>query len=231
MARTILRDRSDDLVWSVQLADRTGIVAASAPKPVDTCEDDEPTVTDFPPVSGELALTPVVVGLPGAMEKRRLLRRVRRNLLVAAAAVLLLGVGWVAGGTFGSGNDAGTAPAVAAGVVPNAGLTQPVQPAPSTTSAPQAPVTTPATAAPPTAKTSAPVQKKPTATKKTTVDRGEARTGPVEETREQDKPLGQAIDEQIKQLFEVWTWNQIDPRGDFDEEQDRSTRSFGPLGR
>ncbi|MEV5296747.1 hypothetical protein [Amycolatopsis methanolica] len=230
MARTILRDRSDDLVWSVQLADRTGIVAASAPKPVDTCGDDAPTVTDFPPVSGELALTPVV-DLPGAVEKRRLLRRVRRNLLVAAAAVVLLGVGWIAGGTVGSGEDAGTAPAVAAGVVPNAGLAQPVQPAPSTSSAPQAPVTTPPATVPPTVKTSAPVQKKPTATKKTAVNHGEARTGPVEDTKAQDKPLGQAIDEQIKQLFEVWTWNQIDPRGDFEEKQDRSPRSYGPLGR
>ncbi|MEU0462795.1 hypothetical protein ABZ215_02195 [Amycolatopsis sp. NPDC006131] len=228
MARTILRDRSDDLVWSVQLADRTGIVAASAPKPV---EDDEPTVADFPPVSGELALAPVVVDLPGAVEKRRLLRQVRRNLLVAAAAVVLVGVGWIAGGAFGPGQDAETAPAVAAGVVPNAGVNQPVQPAPNTSSVPQVPVTTAPPVAPPTAKTSAPVQKKPTTTKKTATDRGEARTGPVEETTEQGKPLGQTLDEQIKQLFEVWTWNQIDPRGDFDEEQDRSPRSFGPLGR
>ncbi|GHE99357.1 hypothetical protein GCM10017786_35620 [Amycolatopsis deserti] len=233
MARTILRDRSDDLVRSVQLADRTGIVAASAPKPVEPYEDHEPILGEFASVSGQLnvALAPVACR-PGAGDERRLLRRVRRNVLVAAAAVVLVGIGWFAGGAFGSGHDSDTAPAVAVGVVPSAGPVEPVQPPPSTSPVPQVPPATMQPSAPPQlSKTSPPAQKKVSPTRNSPSGNGEARNEPVEETGKENKPLGRAIDEQIQQLFEVWTWNQPDLRGDFDEEQDRSPRSFGPLGR
>ncbi|UQS22011.1 MULTISPECIES: hypothetical protein [Amycolatopsis] len=232
MARTILRDRSDDLVRSVQLADRTGIVAASAPKPIEAHADDESILAGFASVSGQLglALEPVT-DRPGPGEERRLLRRVRRNLLVAVAALVLVGVGWIAGGTFGFGHGSDTTPAVAAGVVPSAVPAAPVQPPPSTSPVPQVPVTTQPSAPPQPSKTSPSTKKKVTPTQTAPSGHGEARNGPVEETSKQNKPLARAIDEQIQQLFQVWTWSQPDLRGDFDEDQDRSPRYFGPLGR
>ena len=230
MARTIVRDRSEDLVRSVQLADRTGIIAASAPKPVETYGDDESAAVEFAPASGQLdiALSPVVVVTSGMPEERRLLRRVRRNLVVGAAAVVLLGVGWIAGDTFGFDRSSDLAPTVAAGIVPDVGPAERGQPIPSTNPAPAPRADTqPPMTAPPTTRATQPVQTKvPSAT-----DGGVVRSGPVDDTPAQDESLGETIDEQIRQLFEVWTGSRSYPGDHGDVGRDRSAKSFGPLGR
>jgi hypothetical protein len=100
MARTILRSRSGGIVTTVQLADRTGIVAASAPPAV------EESASQYGPPSTLVA---------SVEPHRPTTRRVRRNLLFTCAAALFLVVGWVGGGTIGD-HDTDT-PAVAAGAV------------------------------------------------------------------------------------------------------------------
>ncbi|WAL65386.1 hypothetical protein ORV05_31580 [Amycolatopsis cynarae] len=110
LVRTMLRSGSGDIVTAIKLADRTGIVAASAPP-----TSPEPVGSAGPLVS-ELAPVPVVperdFDAPGPSATRRL----RRNLLFACAAALFLIVGWIGGGTFGH-HDGDPAPAVATGAV------------------------------------------------------------------------------------------------------------------
>ncbi|NIH86039.1 hypothetical protein [Amycolatopsis granulosa] len=231
MARTVLRDRSNDLVRSVQLADRTGIIAASAPKPVERSRDRHPTVVDLTAVPGqlELAFPWQTVAQARAGEERRLLRRGRRNLIVAAAAVVLMGVGWVGGDTFGFADDPDPTPAVAVGAMPEDRPAEPVQPTPSASPAPQLPTsTTRPTAVPPsTTGTTPPVRKRGAPTTTSTSDRSEPRVDPVEETTTpRDKPIAQSLDDQIKHLFEVWTRNRSSGPGQLD----RTLRSFGPFG-
>jgi hypothetical protein len=100
VARTTLRRRSGDIVTAIQLADRTGIVAASAP-----------------PVAGvpeRRDLSPATVVLVSPAARRSATRRLRRNLLFASAAALFLVVGWIGGGTFGHGV---TTPSIATGAI------------------------------------------------------------------------------------------------------------------
>ncbi|NIH83037.1 hypothetical protein [Amycolatopsis viridis] len=217
---------------SVQLADRTGIIAASAPKPVERSRDCHPTVVDLPAVPGqlELAFPWQTVEKARAREERRLLRRGRRNLIVAAAAVVLMGVGWVGGDTFGFADDPDPMPAVAAGAVPEDRPAEPVQPAPSASSAPQLPTSTtrPTTVPPSTTGTTPRAQKRVAPTTTSSSDRPEPRVDPVEETTTpHDKRIPQTLDDQIKHLFDVWT--RAGSSGD--RQLDRTLRSFGPFGR
>ncbi|TVT20666.1 hypothetical protein FNH05_34400 [Amycolatopsis rhizosphaerae] len=110
LVRTMLRSGSGDIVTAIKLADRTGIVAASAPPTSPEAVGSAGTpVSKLPPV-------PVVLDrdfdAPGASATRRL----RRNLLFACAAALFLIVGWIGGGTFGH-HDGDSTPAVATGAV------------------------------------------------------------------------------------------------------------------
>ncbi|HKS47353.1 MAG TPA: hypothetical protein VJT49_20020 [Amycolatopsis sp.] len=107
MVRTVTCGGSGDLVRAVQLADRTGIVAASAPPAVSAVAPGGPDIA--PRFRGE--------GL----------RAVRRNVLFTCSAALFLVVGWIGGGTFGH-HDVEQTPAVAAGVVTDKDQAQPVNP-------------------------------------------------------------------------------------------------------
>jgi hypothetical protein len=234
MARTILRDRSGELVRSVQLADRTGIVAASAPQPVRSRSDEEMSVLDLAAVSGQLDVVLATGANEAAVagtEERQLLRRVRRNLTVAGAAVVLLVVGWIGGDTFDFEGGSDSTPAVAVGTVPNPVPVAPAQPAPSSTGTPQTPATSPkSVSAPVTTKAPQPTRKKTEATTAPTSQGGEARTDTIEETPPRQDKSGPSLDEQLQQLIESWSWARSDRSGDFDEEQDRLIRSFGPFG-
>lgn len=104
MARRARPSRSGDLVVAVQLADRTGIVAASAPPAV--------------PASTELVDTRIWVfaGPVQPGERSRAAGRIRTRVLFSCAAMLFLVAGWIGGGTFAH-SDVEPAPAVAAGVL------------------------------------------------------------------------------------------------------------------
>lgn len=96
MTRTILRNGSGDLVTLVQLADRTGIVAASAPPAGPVAPNPRSPRTDDLPLIAES-------------------RRVRWQALLGCVAVTLVTLGWIAGEKFADfGVD--RTPAVAAGV-------------------------------------------------------------------------------------------------------------------
>ncbi|MDQ0377893.1 hypothetical protein [Amycolatopsis thermophila] len=232
MARTILRDRSRELVRSVQLADRTGIVAASAPKQAGAHWDEESNDSGFATVSGQLDLAASATEVAAAGDERRLLRRVRRNLLVAAASVVLLAVGWIAGDTFDLDHGSEPRPAVAAGPVPSPVPADPVQPAPIST-APQLPMPSPpVTTVPATAKTTEPTRKQaqPAAKSSSAPDNGGARADTDADAPRHGSPTGQILDEQIQRLIAAWSWARVDSSRDLDEVQDRSVRSFGSFG-
>ena len=185
MVRTVLRSRSDGVVSAVQLADRTGIVAASAPPLVE------------PEEAGE-SLPPVVFAMPEPPAKTR---RVRRNLLFACAAALFLLVGWI-GGTLGHHDPA---PAVASAPVADQVPADGPRGGPATTSEPAAPP-----AAPP-APVPVPVPKRVTATKRVTVPKQAAapenepvqpRSGPVESSSLTEDPVS-TVSEQV---MDLWAW-------------------------
>lgn len=139
MVRTILRNGSRDLLSDVRRADRTGIIAASAPPSLP--EPDEPGAADIRPVA---AFGP---GSAGAM-----VRRIRRQASFACAAVGLVALGWIGGGTF-AGGDVQPAPAIAAGstgvLVNDDQSDVPDPPAPEVS--PAVPTTTSSPSVPPTA--------------------------------------------------------------------------------
>jgi hypothetical protein len=131
MVRTILRNGSGDLVTLLQLADRTGIVAASAP----------PAAPD----PGTLD--------PGGLPRPAGSRRVRRQALVVCAALALVTLGWIGGETFAH-SALGQTPPVAVGTT---GILEnddqadvPAPPAPQVV--PVAPATTKASSPTPAAK-------------------------------------------------------------------------------
>jgi hypothetical protein len=128
MARTFLPGRSGDIVTAAQLADRTGIVAASVP----------PAPAPAPAASR----TRQFAG-PAAAASGGTLRQARRNVLFVCAAGLFLIVGWIGGGTFGH-PDAGQVSQVAAGAVNDDDQPSPRQDPPPpvpTTQAPEPPST------------------------------------------------------------------------------------------
>ncbi|HET6501635.1 MAG TPA: hypothetical protein VFG87_12820 [Amycolatopsis sp.] len=132
MARTFLPGRSGEIVTAVQLADRTGIVAASAP----------PVRVPAPAESRTREYAGPVVPASGST-----LRQARRNVLFVCAAGLFLIVGWIGGGTFGHPDTEQVAP-VAAGAVNDDDQPSPRQDPlpPVPTSQPPAPPSTPAVA-------------------------------------------------------------------------------------
>lgn len=97
MVRTILRNGSGDLWTDVRLADRTGIVTASGPPSAD------PALPE-----------PAEPGAAGRGSVGAVVRRIRRQASFACAAVGLVALGWIGGGTFARGHVS-PAPAIAAG--------------------------------------------------------------------------------------------------------------------
>lgn len=102
MARTTLRSRSGDIVTAARIADRTGIVAASAPP---AAEVPEPRVED--------GHESTLLALAAPDGRRPVAGRGWRTALLTCAAAVLLVVGWIGGGTFGQRDD--PTPTVAAG--------------------------------------------------------------------------------------------------------------------
>lgn len=122
MRRAVLRGRSGDIVTAIRSADRTGIVAASAP-PADSAS---PVARHLVLVDGEavpelsarhLALIP----LDEAGARRSVSGRARRRVLFTGAAVLCLALGWIGGETFGYRPVELTGPTVAVGVATEQG--------------------------------------------------------------------------------------------------------------
>lgn len=103
MARTTVRGRSSDVVTTLRVADRTGILAASAPP-----RAAEPAAAEPAPSVPPSAL------LAANQGERPAARRIRRNLLLACAAALFLVVGWIGGGVFAQ-RGGGDTPVVAVG--------------------------------------------------------------------------------------------------------------------
>ena len=196
MVRTVLRSRADDLVSAVQLADRTGIVAASAPPSAEPDEHTEPA-------------PPVLFATPEPPAQRR---RGRRNVLFGCAAALFLLVGWIGGGTFGHHDPA---PAVAS--APMADQVRPDAPpdasGPPSTSAPvQPPAAAPAPAAPKTV----------TSTKRVTVKQAATpATSESEPVQPRDDQVGveirqdpvTTVDERFQQMLTYWAWVNEQTRG------------------
>ncbi|GAA5167144.1 hypothetical protein [Amycolatopsis dongchuanensis] len=194
MARAGLRSRPGDIVTAIQMADRTGIVAHSAP----------PAAEEPKPVE----ITPSV--LVAATEPQRPAgRRVRRNLAFTCAAALFLVAGWVSGGMFGQ-QDPEPTPALAVGTVP-APVQSSVQPSaepPATREvvpAPQAPQTTaPAVSQKQvvpsgkrTSKTTTTTPAKPSVQER--ADLPDADSGPLQD------PVD-SLGEQLERMFGPWTW-------------------------
>lgn len=114
MARTVLRSRSGDIATTIQLADRTGIVAASAPPAVE-----EPKVPELAPANTLSVLVAASAPRPAAA----------RNIVFTCAAALFLVIGWIGGEVWGQ-HDAGPAPALAVGAAADQGQggTKPADP-------------------------------------------------------------------------------------------------------
>lgn len=135
MARTVLHRRSRESLTAVQLADRTGIVAASTPPAAAQAADARQP--------DKLSMLVAAAGTHVSST-----RRVRRSLAVSSAAALFLVVGWIGGRVWGH-QDEIPAPAAAIGSVPSEeqdGI-DPAPPPPQVTEAPEReapPVTPPA---------------------------------------------------------------------------------------
>lgn len=136
MARAVSRGEPTDLVNALRLADRTGIVAASAP-PADFAAPQTvtPCSEDLPPPARS-----------GLRARRYTFDRFRRKAAFSCAAAALLAIGWVGGSTFATfaHRDREKAPAVATGVDHG-----PENHARPNVSAPPAPQAMPAPPAPP----------------------------------------------------------------------------------
>lgn len=134
MLRTALRSatRPSSDRTAVELLDRTGIVAASLPQRRRTDDDvaaAEPIYTRPPVCDQDLRPKSVVI------------RRRARAWLGSGAAVLLVAVGWLAGGV-ATGGLFGSRPADVAQLDAHPAVAE--APAPEVPPAPQAPVATPA---------------------------------------------------------------------------------------
>ncbi|GAB2994850.1 hypothetical protein LWP59_01100 [Amycolatopsis acidiphila] len=199
MARTTLPRRSGDIATAIQLTDRTGILAASAPPAAD-----EPKLPELEAVS-------VPSTLVAASEPQRpVSRRVRRNLVFTCAAALFLVVGWIGGGTWGQ-HDSSPAPAWAVGAVADQeqGGTKP--PAPTTGSIP-APVQPAPQAAPagsdekqvtaPAKRTTKATSKPAPTTKATAYERAD--TASSEPSPTAQSPAG-SMTEQLQQMLDSWS--------------------------
>lgn len=194
MGHADLRSRPGDIVTAIQLADRTGIVAASAP----------PAVEELKPVEN----APSVL-VADTQAQRPAARRGRRNLVFTCAAALLLVVGWIGGGTFGH-HEPEQASALAVGAVADQGQggTKPVAP---TVTTPQ-PVA-PAAEAP---KAPAPVESKkqaaPTTKRTTRTTEKTTAAGSTSEDRADTESVGTGTDqsslgsmaEELEQILGPW---------------------------
>lgn len=182
MTRTVLRSRSSDILSEVRLADRTGIVAASAPPTEEPEEITKPLTTLF-------AMAPPPVKP----------RRGKRTALFGCAAALFLVVGWIGGGMFGHDDPA---PAVASAPLP----AQTAPPSPPTTTQPSPP---PASAVPVVVeKTTVTATKRvtvpqpaPSASSTKTAD---PRSEQVEEDPTPRKNPVDAVDEQFRAALDQW---------------------------
>ncbi|GAB3138734.1 hypothetical protein [Amycolatopsis sp. NPDC004378] len=126
---TAARSTSDRA--AAELLDRTGIIAASLPQRRRTDDDvpaDEPIYTRPPVCDQDLRPKSVVI------------RRRARTWLGTGAAVVLVGLGWLAGGMF-TGSLFGPSPADVAQLDARPAVAEAPAPQPQ---APQAPVATPA---------------------------------------------------------------------------------------
>jgi hypothetical protein len=202
MARTTLRRRSGDIVRAIQLADRTGIVAASAPPAVNGIER-----RDITPAT--------TVVLPAPVPERPAMRRVRRNLLLGCVAALFLIVGWIAGGTFGQrATNAAAAPAAATGAVTgNDPADTPAAPhgAMTTTKAAPSPATS-GTAAPRTTRqTSSPTAKRASQPTTATSELSPPRQDLVNHTASTAQDPLDAMAAQFQQVINSWIW--VEPEG------------------
>jgi hypothetical protein len=93
MVRTALRRRSGGTVTTVQVADRTGILAASMPQQRTARAGKPPREDAAGAVAGEAE--------PIAPPRYSAMRPMRRYWLLATAAGIFVVIGWVGGGVFG----------------------------------------------------------------------------------------------------------------------------------
>lgn len=113
MRRAVLRGKSGDIAKVIQLADRTGIVAASAPPAgpgvhAVVLQDD-----DVVPAASTRGLQWMRLVSDEAETRPSTLSRVRRRALFMGAAVMCLALGWIGGGTFGNRHAEQTTPTMA----------------------------------------------------------------------------------------------------------------------
>ncbi|WP_236790021.1 hypothetical protein [Amycolatopsis sp. GM8] len=208
MARTILRRRSGDLgdiVTAIQVIDRTGIVAASAPPPAE-----EPAAEPQP-------VDRVSMLVSATEAQRPVTRRVRRNLVLTCAAALFLIVGWIGGGMWGGpgGQDQDTTPVVAVGAVPNQeqGAVTPNPPAPVVEPAPvppAPPVAPPVTSTKQAAASTKKVAPKATTKKTTVADRADTPASTPSSTAQ--NPIDE-VSQEFAQLVGPWSWSYLTVRG------------------
>jgi hypothetical protein len=202
MARTVLRSRSGDIVTAVQLADRTGIVAASAPP---APEELEPAGAPSVPEPADEPSTLVAMSEP----QRPVTRRVRRNLVFACAAALFLVVGWIGGGVWGQ-HDADPTPALAVGAVADQEQGGTKSADPTTTVSPPPVTPAPQPAAPPADKKQVSSSDEPTtkATSKPSTSATDARddTKSSAPSSAGQRPV-ESMTEQLQQLLDTWPWS------------------------
>lgn len=201
MARTTLRRRSGDIVTAIQLADRTGIVAASAPPAVEEPVG-EPKAPELEPADALSTL--VAVSEP----QRPATRRVRRNLVFTCAAALFLVVGWIGGGMWGQ-HGADPAPTMAVGAVADQeqGGTKPAPPSTTESAPPVAPAPQPAAPAEnkqvsPSTKRSTKTAAKPSTSAPEPRD-DTASSAPDTTVQRSD----QSMTEQLEELITAWSWS------------------------
>ncbi|WP_026360468.1 hypothetical protein [Amycolatopsis nigrescens] len=194
MARTTLRSRTAEVVSPIQVADRTGILAASVPQQrTETSTADAGTVGAE---SGTLTVATADASAPGAVAPN-----VRRCLLLTCAAAALLMIGWIGGGMFHQ-ERAGTPVPEAAGSVfeTNDGAVQAI-PAP-------APAPAPAEVAPPVpaAVPAEPVRAaKPAETRKPTRKPSPSvtpRSEPVPSAPAREQQLDEQVNEQLQKFVQ-----------------------------
>lgn len=210
MARTILRGRSGDIVTTLRVADRTGILAASAPP-----RAGEPDADPEPPSA-----------LPAANQgkERPAARHVGRTLLLACAAALFLIVGWIGGGVFAQ-RGGGDTPVAAVGAaldqeqggtsrdVPPPAPPVPAQALPAALP-PAPPITGPSTAKAVSSASSKSSGSSASQTRKskptTEAAASDASTAPVATERVNiplpAEPASVAVAEQLRQLTDAWSW-------------------------
>ncbi|GHF59484.1 hypothetical protein FNH07_19235 [Amycolatopsis bartoniae] len=211
MAHADLRSRPGDIVTAIQRADRTGIVAASAP----------PATEEPKPVES----TPSVL-VTDSQPQRPAARR--RHLVFTCAAALFLVVGWIGGGTFGH-HEPEQAPALAVGAVSDQGQggTKPAPP-PVTTPQPVTPAAPTSTAPTERKKQVVPSTKRTTRTTEKTTAASSTGAGRADTagggSASNQSPMG-TMAEELEQILGPW-------QAPWDAGQVyRSNRDFGLVGR